>query len=162
MYVTKCLKLLVYLKFGLDGKYFSFDISRSETVLQTMDAPMKIKPDPDMLLSASAPSSSSSYLMRTNFKQQLQKEHIMQIEKRQTNNVRELLSQSSSMSIPNEKPPVQNVSPDVPVGILKAHRKLSIPIIECIVRFIFSEIIQVNKLAQILGLQFGKLNVLGI
>ena len=79
---------------------------------------MKIKPDPDAVMSTSLPSSSYGSLMRTNFKQQLQKEHLMQLERSQTT-LKQLTGGSDGLSIPQQKSPVHKLPSDVPPGILK-------------------------------------------
>ncbi|XP_065059408.1 microphthalmia-associated transcription factor-like isoform X2 [Rhopilema esculentum] len=94
---------------------------------QLMDTNIRIKPDPDTMLSTSLPATSSSYLMRTNFKQQLQKEHLMQLEKAQ-NAIKSMSVESNAMSIPGEKSPAHNNMPtDVPPNILKVRTKLENP-----------------------------------
>ena len=82
---------------------------------------MKIKPDPDAVMSTSLPSTSSGFLMRTNFKQQLQKEHLMQLDKTQ-NAMKQLSVESNGLSIPREKSPVHQLPTDVPPGILKVSK----------------------------------------
>lgn len=83
-----------------------------------MDSQMKIKPDPDAVMSTSMPSGSGGFLMRTNFKQQLQKEHVMQLNKSQ-NSLKQLSAETNGLSIPREKSPVHKLPSDVPPGILK-------------------------------------------
>ena len=95
-----------------------FSFYRFDSSFQLMDTNIKIKPDPDAMMSSSLPASSGSFLMRTNFKQQLQKEHLMQLEKTQ-NAIKHMSVESNAMSIPGEKSPGPSVPNDVPAGILK-------------------------------------------
>ena len=83
-----------------------------------MGSQVKIKPDPDAVMSTSLPSTSGGFLMRTNFKQQLQKEHLMQLDKTQ-NAMKQMSVESNGLSIPREKSPVHKLPTDVPPGILK-------------------------------------------
>ena len=103
--------------------FILFSYSSTEPLfLMDPALPIKIKPDPDAMLSTSAPSScqSAPSLMRTNFKLQLQKEHLLQLEKKEQAN-KEKLAQSQTWKVPSGKAsPLNNTIPsDVPPNILK-------------------------------------------
>ena len=97
--------------------FFAF-VTRPNS-FQLMDTQVKIKPDPDAVMSTSLPSTSGGFLMRTNFKQQLQKEHLMQLDSKTQNAMKQMSVESNGLSIPRESSPLQKLPTDVPPGILK-------------------------------------------